>query len=423
MKRSLKRSRHSATKGFTVLELIVALTLGLVLLSAVWTMFRLFLRHEEVETAQIEKVQLVSSLHQHLSQELLNLFPAGNTGPEAPASTPPKVNVPLPGSPAPGFPFPLPNQFGGIAADELLAQSNRVQETSLNLSASSLVGDGTRLELTVFASTDDFDIEEPLSDTKSNSAFEGEAKPPRTPTKKVTYEFVAPKDDFESPSNSMPSDEFADTEAEEDSDRTISRVGLWRRESVASTSSGTPIRGNTNRNSFESDFQQPPFNESLSNENTRRDEMESLDLQINSQVEEFASEIIDLQFDYFDGRKWLSNWDSKKGNRLPVLVRVRFAIETRESIRERKLEERTEKAFSKNRQIDEGSDAAIQPTQGSKQSGATEPLDPSWDYQFILFVSPPANPAPGVSSQTAESRIKNSERANNRSKSAGGSSR
>jgi prepilin-type N-terminal cleavage/methylation domain-containing protein len=423
MTRSLQRSRHSTTKGFTVLELIVALTLGLVLLSAVWTMFRLFLRHEEVETAQMEKLQIVSSLHQHLSQELLNLFPAGNTGPDAPTPTPSKGNLPLPGSPTLGFPFPLPNQIGGIRADEFLPQPDQVQQPTLNLGASSLVGDSTRLELTVFASTDDFDAEEPTSNVKPNSSLDGQDKPPRSPSKTVTYEFVAPRDELDSQGNTTLNDDFAAAESEEDPQSNSTRIGLWRRESVASTAPNSQPSNNLGRNSVDFDFGQPAFNDSLSSPDTRRDEMESLNLQSNSQVEEFASEIIDLQFDYFDGRKWQSSWDSKKGNRLPVLVRVRFAVETRQSLRERKIEERSEKAFSRNPQINQDDDSASPLTQDSKRFGATEPLDPNWDYQFLLFIRPPARPAPSVSNQSAESRIKNSDRTNNRVKSTGGASR
>lgn len=421
MIRSLRRTRLSRTKGFTVLELIVALSLGLVLLSAVWTMFRLFLRHEEVETAQMEKLQIVSSLHQHLSQELLNLFPAGNTGPDAPAPTAPKVNLPLNGSPTPGFPFPLPNQFGGIKADEFLPQIEQAQQPTLNLGASSLVGDSTRLELTVFASTDDFDLEDPSSDLKSS--LDAQDKPPRAPTKKVTYEFVAPKDEFDSQVNTDLNDDFDAEESEDDSEPNSPRIGLWRRESVASTGSASQNGSKLGRNSLDSEFNTPAFDDSPSRGNTRRAEMESLDLQSNSQIEEFASEIIDLQFDYFDGRKWQSSWDSKKGNRLPVLVRVRFAVETRESLRQRKLEERAEKAFSKSPQINQDDDVASPLTQDSKRFGSTEPLDPNWDYQFLLFVSPPAKPASGVLNQSAESRIKNSDRTKNRAKSSGGSTR
>jgi prepilin-type N-terminal cleavage/methylation domain-containing protein len=422
MTRSLRRNRLSHARGFTVLELIVALTLGLVLLSAVWTMFRLFLRHEEVETAQMEKLQIVSSLHQHLSQELLNLFPAGRTGPDAAAPSPPKVNLPLTGSPTPGFPFPPLNQFGGIKADEFLPQIEQVQQPTLNLGASSLVGDSTRLELTIFSSTDDFDLDEPSGDLKPNSSLDAQDKPPRFPTKKVTYEFVAPKDEFDSQTETDLIDDFAAEESEDESESSWSRIGLWRRESVASTGSTSQTSRKIDR-TFEADFSEPAFDESAKRGNTRRAEMESRELQSNSQIEEFAAEIIDLQFDYFDGRKWQSSWDSKKGNRLPVLVRVRFAVETRESLRQRKLEERSEKAFSKNPQISQDDDVAPSLTQDSKRFDSTEPLDPNWDYQFLLFVSPPAKPASSVANQSTESRIKNSDRNTNRAKSSGGSSR
>lgn len=423
MIRSLRRTRISTAKGFTVLELIVALTLGLVLLSAVWTMFRLFLRHEEVETAQMEKLQIVSSLHQHLSQELLNLFPAGRTGPDAPAPTPPPVNLPSTGNPTPGFPFPLSNQFGGIRADEFLPQIEQVRQPTLNLAASSLVGDSTRLDLTIFASTDDFDLEEPSSDLKSDSSLQAQDKPPRSPTKKVTYEFVAPKDDFDSRGESNSIDDFTAEESEDDSESNSPQVGLWRRESVASTGSSSKASDHLLRNSLDSEIGRPAFDDSPARGKTRRAEMESLTSQSNSQVEEFAAEIIDLQFDYFDGRKWQSSWDSKKGNRLPVLVRVRFAVETRESLRQRKLEERSEKAFPKNPQINREDDGASPLTGDSKRFGATEPLDPNWDYQFLLFVSPPAKPAAGVLNQSAESRIGNPDRTSNRAKSTGGAPR
>jgi len=418
MRHSSRINNRAAAKGFTVLELIVALTLGLVLLSAVWTMFRLFLRHQEIETAQVEKVQLVSSLHQHLSQELLNLFPGGKPGPSAPASTPPKTNIPLP--PSPGLPFLLPDQLGGMGAEISLAEQTVEQTPTLDLSASSLVGNSDRLELTVFASADDSDLEPPSGKASPSASLIDQDKPPRSPTKKITYEFVAPKDEF------APRDEFLLeenlTSDQEEIDSQETRVGLWRRELVASTGSmeqtgsvRSPAPPETN-GGFSN-------NQSLSRGISRRDQMESLDLQNNSQIEEFAPEIIDLQFDYFDGRKWLSSWDSQKRNRLPVLVRVRFAIETRERLREQKLEERAEKAFAKNSTTAVDDESAVDSAQDSKRIGPAESLDPNWDYQFVLFVSPPTKPAAGSGTAASANRGKIPERATGRANNLGGGSK
>lgn len=387
--------------GFTVLELIVALTLGLVLLSAIWTMFRLFLRHQEIETAQVEKVQLVSSLHHLLSHELLNLVPGGKPGPgsaPSPAIAPPSTS---PASPLQTFPSPtsglslFPDPFGLLPSLPGSEDQSQTIQFSYELPSRSLVGDSHRLELVVFSSFEELiPNEEPSTGSTRSLSIERE-QPARLPSKQVIYEFVQP--DLE---NGLSGNRdflgLDGLESELDNDEeAMQQTGLWRRESTAQpATTNTQNYAPTETRSLENPpSSSPQFGSELSQSASPSDPRGT---ESGSQVEEFAPEIIDLRFDYFDGQRWLTSWDSGQKNQLPVLVRARLAVETRPDIRKRKLEERAESATATEPQTPPDDRSLLT----SPRPGATETLDPNWDYQFLIFVSPPADDARNPSRQT-----------------------
>ncbi|MFO0260331.1 MAG: type II secretion system protein J, partial [Planctomycetota bacterium] len=329
-------------RGFTVLELIVALTLGLVLLSAVWTMFRLFLRHQEIESAQVERTQLVSSLHQLLSRDLLNVIPEGREGPQG-SGTP--AGAPA-GAPAPALPIEPTNPLflfpgGAMELPGLLPANANAEASAYTLPVSSLQGDSRRLELVVFAGPDD--SAEPAVEARGGrrESRQDEREPARLPSKVIVYEFTGLSDDLASARDaSLAPAELIDRD-EDPIEAAIATVGLWRRETQGGSSGVSSSREQDRRGSPES---QPVPRSSQPSLASLADEPRMIagEPPASQIVEEFAPEIIDLRFEYFDGRKWTSSWDSQRQRRLPVLVRAQLALETRPAVRERKLKERLE---------------------------------------------------------------------------------
>ncbi len=386
-----RNSSRLPRSGITVLELIVALTLGLVLLSAIWTMFRLFLRHQEIETAQVQKVQLVSSLHQLLSHDLRNVIPEGREGPRnsAPRTSAPESGA-VPPATAELLLFPTPFNPAPLATASFpdLGIPDEPLPASFDLPTSSLKGDSTRLELAVFATAEDL-LGEDSADTRSpRSSLSADSPPPTAPSKVVTYEFIGLTNELAS--TDLAPNLFDDTDPAEDDpvELATARVGLWRRELAAAPSSSQASSG-TN---FSSEAT-PAAALTASRSPERIADSSTPASPSSGQIEEFAPEIIDLEFDYFDGQKWSSNWDSQQQKQLPVLVRVRLAVETRTALRKRKLEERLEAGLTDEVNVTLEAD----PLPGLTTNGEAPPLDAAWDYQFLLFVTPPANQSSGAS--------------------------
>ncbi|MFN9344391.1 MAG: type II secretion system protein J [Planctomycetota bacterium] len=395
-------------RGFTVLELIVALTLGLVLLSAVWTMFRLFLRHQEIESAQVERTQLVSSLHQLLSRDLLNVIPEGREGPQG-SGTP--AGAPA-GAPAPALPLEPTNPLflfpgGAMELPGLLPANANAEASAYTLPVSSLQGDSRRLELVVFAGPDD--SAEPAVEARGGrrESRQDEREPARLPSKVIVYEFTGLSDDLASARDaSLAPAELIDRD-EDPIEAAIATVGLCRRETQGGSSGVSSSREQDRRGSPES---QPVPRSSQPSLASLADEPRMIagEPPASQIVEEFAPEIIDLRFEYFDGRKWTSSWDSQRQRRLPVLVRAQLALETRPAVRERKLKERLEagpeldsEIASERSSADEASfDVPSAADRRPSTAAGNDLFDSPWDYEFLLYVTAP----PSGSSRSENNR-------------------
>ena len=414
--RLIQPAQLGSRRGFTVLELIVALTLGLVLLSAVWTMFRLFLRHQEIETAQVERTQIVSSLHHLLSHDLLNVIPEGREGPQGPAP-------PLPGSPSIS-PVETLNPlllFPGGASDIPVAEmplpaSSSPQGVTFTLPTISLQGNQQRLELVVFAGADEaLDSPAQPSNSTRRDPSSNERETPRLPSKVIVYEFVGLSEDLTSQTDEA---QFNSAIADPDQDpaeAAIAAVGLRRRESLGefpTSPSGNKQSTSANRG------------DRLATRSPNAALFPSADLTSTESVpssqqqssEEFAPEIIDLRFEYFDGRKWSSTWDSQRQKRLPVLVRVQLAIETRPKMRERKLKERLETGTDTTNEplleepIDDEPSLTSAPSdlRPSPNLPGNDLVESPWDFEFLLFVTaPPATESAPAAINQGESPLPN----------------
>lgn len=400
-KRPLASGNHRP--GFTVLELIVALTLGLVLLSAIWTMFRLFLRHQEIETAQVARTQLVSSLHHLLSRDLLTVIPEGREGPQGP-TTPPVSSIPT-SQFEPANPLLLfPGSVAELPLPGMLPQEPPVEGGNYTLPTSSLQGSRQRLELVIFSGPDDLPESPEDSSRSQPGPSETDSAAPRLPSKVIVYEFVGLAADLSSSgTSSLYSNELTDPD-EDPVEAAMAAVGLWRRESSGSSPSARPVPETDSRSGAPSSAANQTSGSALPSFSAPSGTGTSTAAD-NSTIEEFAPEVVDLRFEYFDGRKWSANWDSQRQKRLPVLVRVQLSIETRPATRTRKLKERmetgpggeTDPLLDSQTSDDSMLDAAEQGARPTSLPRGSERTDSPWDYEFLIFVTPPpaTSPPPG----------------------------
>ena len=349
--------------GVSVLEVIVAMTLGIVLLSAVWAMFGAFLRHQEIDTAQVAQTQIVRGLHQVLTHDLHDLVPEGQ------ATSPP----------VPGDPAADPGALVSQRSESFLGASSAISlGGGGDWSASSLIGDAKKLKLMSFAAKDDAGTASAEFAPPSARSVRETATTTTPPSKQIVYEFVSaePRDFWLAPA--LEDEPLDETEAEAEPE-----VGLWRREFLlgvrksaspeAELETVDPVEG------LGSPFLVPwaPL---------RRESTEATASNVLLS-EEFANEIVDLRFDYFDGQTWHTTWNSQQAQRLPVLVRLRFDVEAnqrkRERTRDRELAKGPDDSLARRRETPAGSPSRL------AQELSDDPGESQFDYEFLLFVTHP----------------------------------
>jgi prepilin-type N-terminal cleavage/methylation domain-containing protein len=197
MRRPLRKSCQRASRGLSLLELVVAMAIGSVLLSAVWSMFSMITMRHERETLKAEETQLVRSLHQMMSRDLARVVPQqANSGPGVQSSS---MSLPL---------F-APNSVGGAVG---ISWSTGT--------VPSLRGTSDRLELVCFAEPS----LEPPQETqgeRSNENSKRDVLPPSLATCSVVYIW---EDDQRSESGAVATGENRD----ERERKRIRRPGLTR---------------------------------------------------------------------------------------------------------------------------------------------------------------------------------------------------
>lgn len=81
MKQRRWKTGQRVPRGLSLLELVVAMAIGSVLLSAIWSMFNVIALRQEREILKAEETQLVRSLHQILSRDLARVIPQSAVAP------------------------------------------------------------------------------------------------------------------------------------------------------------------------------------------------------------------------------------------------------------------------------------------------------------------------------------------------------
>jgi hypothetical protein len=314
--------------GFSVLELMVAMTIGLAMLTAVWAMFGLFSRQQEADLARTSEAQIIRGLHQALSRDLMNVVPPNElaTPVVPPAASPGDIALfPLPGMIAPG----------DVRSDEASDWA-------------SLEGTRTRLSLLVFA--DAIVRDSDPSSTKQRGYAESISNSIDEPYQRVEY--IGP------PGRDPASSDFLERRAAREES---GASGLSRCERAA-------VAPAKERESWRADLAADQAHQLLD----RRDQASSraeVGMRTSPRCQETVAEIRSIKFQYFDGRTWSEDWNSRETKSLPVAVRIRLSLRKKHDGRGEPVDLDLEK---RDLPVDD-STAEEQPSE--------------FDHEFILLVS------------------------------------
>ncbi len=353
----MRTSRTLARGGFSLLEVVVAMTLGMVLLGAVWTMFNLLTRRQAVELRQADRNQVTRALHQRMSRDLKSLLSILEQRPRMRLQGPQEMAF---RRGAPMFPLPLPD----VSPVEW--------ETPVVF-----VGRKTKLIVQVFI--------EPV-ETESL----------------MTYQFPSTRSKRgDKPAEQIPVTKFICYEAgvEHHHDKTNE---LDSPPSIAGSSSfeESPLLIGLTR----SEYLQLPPEELEVNQGAQADEpnrTQRLNRHENSEADpepkeeepdqqnvpylvETIDDIADLELAYYDGQAWTGNWDSRTSNQLPVAVRMRYRFLTKAELAE--VQSATNEDEVTNAIRESTPDEARDSEEELLNSEPAEEEKPVFDVEYVFLV-------------------------------------
>lgn len=111
-------------------------------------------------------------------------------------------------------------------------------------------------------------------------------------------------------------------------------------------------------------------------------------------------EVVGCRFQYFDGTKWESSWNSDQKKELPVAIRIRLKLATPENLE--KLARLTGSGDTEDSTLDEAidagqpkrDDAAASEVKGSNDSANPQETIPTRDVDRIIMLQPISGPLP-----------------------------
>ncbi|MEQ1904205.1 MAG: prepilin-type N-terminal cleavage/methylation domain-containing protein [Pirellulaceae bacterium] len=350
--------RKLCRNGFSLLEVVVAMALGMVLLGAVWTMFNLLTRRQEVELRQADRNQVTRALHQRLSRDLKSLVPILEQRPRMKLAGPQELAF---RRGAPLLPLPLPD-------------INPVEwETPIVF-----VGRESKLLMQVFIEPIEIESLQTFEPSSSSASRRDEAQPQIPVTKFICYE--AGVDD--------PLDERGDADAEplsvDDSelfDESVPLIGLTRREYLQlppEELESIDVDQNDDSNEL------PKLNRHERTESDQAFANEETEQQSAPILIETVEDIADLELAYYDGQAWTGNWDSRISNQLPVAVRVRYRFLTKSEIAEAQAPVMDEAATTAELVSKRDRDRELAEDQMASEFSEDE--QPDFDVEYILLV-------------------------------------
>lgn len=343
--------------GFTVLELIVALTLSLVLMAAVWTMFNTMIRRQEVDTARTDRVQIVRGLHQILTRDLQQIVPPAATRQPDAGGVPIDEGIAL---------FMQPSPFGDVRRN---SRNSNVAEGLV-----SLKGTRERLELTVLADTTE--VVEADRSLPGDGGMESESSHPREGGSGAYRSIVYHWRPFPGSGDSL------DDELVAPSDHVSEVQGLFRQESSRADRAGAANqseRSDRSERTSRAHRTEPTFSR-------RNDQDADPSAETVTPEEEQVSEVIRCEFSYFDGRGWRESWNSTESLQLPRAVRVRLDLETRRDRRE-KLAQRADSSSGSPVLADDSWPTPSDPLFPRSELETEQPFD--FEFLILLREFPP----------------------------------
>ncbi len=330
--------RRRAERGFTLLEVLLAASLSVVLLTAVWSLLSTSLRLYSREPLQVEEARLVRAIMQQFSDDLGSALPIAtrSQGSSTRNQTPPALT---PGTATQsttdsGTPADLgPRSLATVSKGFTAARSeDPVRPARLIGTPETLQLDVLQVFLNVLAEPRE-ELDDPWEQVDSSA--------PRAPElRTVFYRFeenlaasaaavvgesaaAAPSADADAASDSR-----AGTSFEDELSGGLLRLA-WSWESTAD---------------LELDLEAPAGQSAgllLDDENAVTSETpdDTFDADAAQQLASSAEddptvervpEINWLQFRYFDGSRWQRSWDSRTSGSLPLAVEVQFTLRGKE---------------------------------------------------------------------------------------------
>ena len=329
--------RRRAERGFTLLEVLLAASLSVVLLTAVWSLLSTNMRLYSKEPLQVEEARLVRAIMQQFSDDLGSALPiatrsqGSSTRNQTPLSLTPGTATPS--TTASGTPADLGSRsLATVSKGFTAARSERpVRPARLIGTPETLQLDVLQIFLNVLAEPRE-ELDDPWEQVDSSA--------PRAPElRTVFYRFeenlAASAAAVGELAASAPSTDAGPTSAsragtsfEDELSGGLLRLA-WSWESTAD---------------LELDLEAPAGQSAgllLDDENAATSETpdDTFDADATQQLASSAEddptvervpEINWLQFRYFDGSRWQRSWDSRTSGTLPLAVEVQFTLRGKE---------------------------------------------------------------------------------------------
>lgn len=399
-----RRSCARRWRGFSILEVLLAMVLSTALLAGLFSALTLFMRSFDSGRTNVEQAQLARALLRQISRDLRSAVvetAATRGGSEKPLALPsdflPQAESTL--SPAPELP-----------PERTLVLSPVTATTATPHRAHRLTGTSDRLNICVRASG----AAETLAalfatselGTTSPSAADPSTASSHTPNGvlQVSYFCCDPADPERAlvGDSSNPHDQFATMSADK---AAAGATGFVRREaplseepaeSAAQPRAGietTEISETSGTSALSASTSDASTSPGLQSATPRASEYASTSvLDPLHVVETLTPEIARVAFRYFDGSAWYSSWDSESDGGLPVAVDVAFwlAEPADEARRPRSAEERRDSSGAT------GDDNRAEPRSQRRETSRAEESSPEVetpygetppDYRLVVYLA------------------------------------
>lgn len=339
---AVRRAVRSTRRGFTLVEVLLVANLSVVLLSAVWSLFGVYVGLFNQGQDRTEQTQLVRSLMRQISDDLRGAIQdTASRPPQTPATTPLR-------------------RFGLFGTDQSL-------QVDIMHVAPAAVGPS------------------PAPATEPSAAEETPG--PKAPEfRTVQYEFVAPPESSASP-------DAAPTQEQEAN----ARVGLVRHElnweipgGIQESGTGSPQKPSaTTSNALAA---ATTFGSVAGDRSLEASPVDDTSL--------YIPEVVSLGFRYFDGKGWNSQWNSIERKSLPAAIEITLQIRPPASAKPRRFEE-SESSAKPDTSKDEKDDSRVT-VHDAVAASPTEEKPPLPTHRMVVYlpVSPLQSPPKAASADS-----------------------